>query len=330
MLTLLGQLCDCDGPPGRESRVFDKLRTHLVDAGLIVSSAPMGGLVAGGKEGSSPRLLLAAFADEPGLMLSAPFAEGIARAYRMGALPASAYSGRRIRTLRGDPGLVLPVEDGSAAEGPRWELRVDLGSAAALLPALEDSFAVLDESFSVDGTRLSGKALLARPACVLLAHLVAEDMASIEGCMVGFVGQGQLGPYGLRLMLRALAPRAVILVRGVRHAVQADAQGSAVRAGEGPVLVLRSGSTISHPALVEAIEVTARKAGMDLQRAVVSSTNPPGPAPEAALSGFPILELGYAVIDADRARQSVEQQDLEALGRLLRALPSEGRDAPIR
>ena len=330
MLTLLGQLCDCDGPPGRESRVVDVLRAHLVGAGLRVSSAPMGGLAAGDDEGSSPRLLLAAFVDEPGLMLSAPIAEGIARAYRLGALPASAYAGQRIRTLRGDTALVLPLDEGSSAEKSRWELRVDLGSASALLPPLEDSFAVLDQSFSLDGQRLTGKALPARAACALLAHLAAEGMASMQGCAIGFICQGQLGPYGLRLALRELAPRAAIVVRGVRHAAQPDAQGSAVRAGEGPVLILRDGSAISHPALVEAVEVTARKAGIDLQRAVLIRMNLPASAWEAAMSGFPVLELGYAAIDADCARQSVEQQDLEALDRLLRALASEDRVAAIR
>jgi len=320
VLSLIRRLCEADGPPGREAAVIDLIRAHLTEAGVRVSAAPMGGLTAGADPGGAARLMLAAAVDEPGLLLSEPVENGVARAYRLGALPASAYAGGRIRTLRGQSATVLPLDEGAGAGRLRWELKADLGSASAQLPQADGAFAVLDEPFSCDGTRLAGKALQDRAACAVLAHLAGEGKAQVQGCTFAFFCQGQLGLYGLRLALRALAPNAVILVRGLRHAARVDPQGSALLAGAGPVLVLRHGHSLSHSSLVAACESAASETGIALQRAVLGSTRPRSAAAEAVLSGIPLLEIGFAVIDADSSRQGVEMGDLEQLVSLISTL----------
>ena len=112
MLSLLGPLCAADGPPGRETAVVALIREHLAAAGVPHQPAPMGGLMAGDLQGKPLRLTFAAALDEPGLMLCEPVENGIAHAYRLGPLPAAAYAGRRIRTLRG---LGYALEPGEGA-----------------------------------------------------------------------------------------------------------------------------------------------------------------------------------------------------------------------
>jgi len=327
MLSLLGPLCAADGPPGREAAVVSLIRQHLAAAGVPHEPAPMGGLMAGDLQGKPLRLTFAAAVDEPGLMLCEPVENGIAHAYRLGPLPAAAYSGRRIRTLHGKPGLVLPLDEAEKTTPPRWELRVDLGSAEARLSAGDGAFAVFDEPFAGEAPRVTGKALGDRPACAVLADLAADDASKTLGCTFVFYAQGQLGEHGLRLALRALAPQAFVLVRGVRHAPQVDKSGSAVLAGSGPVLVLRRDASVSHPALVDACQRAAAEAGVTLQQAVLLSGKPARPPAESALGGIRRLELGYPLIAADRALPGVDLRDLEALQRLLRTLVAAESDA---
>jgi putative aminopeptidase FrvX len=327
MLSLLGPLCEADGPPGREAAVVRLIREHLAAAGVPHAPAPMGGLMAGDLHGKPLRLAFAAAVDEPGLMLCEPVENGIAHAYRLGALPAAAYAGRRIRTLRGQPGLVLPLDEAEKSLPPRWELRVDLGSAEAKLGAGDGAFAVFDEPFAGEAPRVTGKALGDRPACALLADLAADDASKTLGCAFIFYAQGQLGEHGLRLALRALAPQAFVVVRGVRHAPQVDKSGSAVLAESGPVLVLRRDASVSHPSLIDACERAADAAGVAVQQAVLLSEKPAHPPAETALAGIRRLELGYPLMEAECARQCVDLRDLEALRRLLRTLVGAELDA---
>ena len=322
MLSLLRPLCEADSPPGREAAVVSLIREHLAAAGVPQEPAPMGGLAAGGLQGRPLRLAFAAAVDEPGLMLYEPVENGIAHAYRLGPLPAAAYAGRRIRTLRGQSGLVLPLDEVEKEKltPPRWELRVDLGSEEAGLRAGDGAFAVFDEPFTSEASLLNGKALGDRPACAVLAELAPDAARDNLGCAFVFYGQGQLGEHGLRLTLRALAPQAFVLVRGVRHGPLPDKAGSAVLAGSGPVLILRRDASVSHPALIAACERAAAEAGVSVQKAVLLSEKPARPPAETALAGIRRLELGYPVLDADRARQRVDVRDLEALERLLRGL----------
>jgi len=320
MLSLLGQLCETDGPPGREAAVVRLIREHLAAVGVPHAPAPMGGLTAGDLRGRPLRFAFAAAVDEPGLMLCEPVENGIAHAYRLGPLPAAAYPGRRIRTLHGKPGLVLPLDEAKKSSPPLWELRVDLGSAEAKLGAGDGAFAVFDEPFAGEAPRVTGKALGDRPACAVLADLAAEDASKTLGCAFLFYAQGQLGEHGLRLALRTLAPQAFVLVRGVRHAPQVDKRGSAVLAGSGPVLILRRDASVSHPALVDACERVAAAAGIALQRAVLLSDQPAHPPAETALAGIRRLELGYPLVDADCALPGVDACDLEVLRLLLRTL----------
>jgi len=77
--------------------------------------------------------------------------------------------------------------------------------------------------------------------------------------------------------------------------------------------------------LVAACERAAVEAGVALQRAILLSDKPARPAAETALAGIRRLELGYPLMDADRARQGVDLRDLEGLIRLLQTLAA----API-
>jgi len=296
--------------------VVDLIRERLVAEGVPTQPGPLGGLVAGGGQ-AQPSIAFASAVDEPGLMLSEPVENGVALAYRLGPLPASAWFGQRIRTLDGRPALVLPNSETDAPRPPQWELRVDLGATNAPLAPGAAPFAVPDQPYSADHDQVTGKGLQDRAACAALVDLAIRTTRQDPRCIFIFYCQGQRGEHGLQLALRAIPPQAFVRLRGVRHAPTADANGSAVLAGGGAVLVLRHNASISHPALAEACERAATESDILLQRAVVLSEKPDRPPAETALGGLRRLELGFPVLDADCTRPRVEMRDLEALRRLL-------------
>jgi putative aminopeptidase FrvX len=197
---------------------------------------------------------------------------------------------------------------------------VDLGATDATLAPDAGSFAVPDQAFTTDDQQVAGKGLPDRAACAALVDLAIRTTRQDPHCIFIFYCQGQRSEHGLRLALRAFAPQAFVRLRGVRHAPTAGANGSAVLAGSGAVLVVRHNASVTHPALADACERAAAESGLLLQKAVVLSEKADLPPAETALGGVRRLELGFPVLDADCTRQRLDMRDLEALRRLLGAI----------
>ncbi len=329
MLSLLGPLCEADGPPGREAAVVSLIREHLAAAGVPHQPAPMGGLMAGDLQGKP-------------LRLDVRRRRGRTRADALRArrerhrprLPAWPTAGCRL--FRATHPHAAREARGSAPRGRGGELnaaalgtarRSGFGGGQAQVPGMAPLPCSMSRS-PAEAPRVTGKALGDRPACALLADLAADDASKTLGCAFLFYAQGQLGEHGLRLALRALAPQAFVLVRGVRHAPQVDKSGSAVLAGSGPVLVLRRDASVSHPALVDACERAAAEAGVSRAEgspALRQARSPAQPKPRWPASGASSL----AIRSWTRTVRvpCVDLRDLEALQRLLRTLVGAELDA---
>lgn len=185
-MTLLKELSEAFGPSGYESEVSEIIADSMKKAGFYVKYDSLGNVICK-KAGAGKTLMLSAFFDEPGFIVTDAYPDGTLSVREAGGTLGD--GAKRVRFESGRIGL-LKKENG--------KLKVDAGEKSkeeALKSFPIGSYAVFDSPYYSSGGFAVGKALSSRAAAAALIK-AAEELSAECSLYVVFTSQHLSGSRG--------------------------------------------------------------------------------------------------------------------------------------
>ena len=252
-----------------------------------------------------PRLLLAAHMDEVGLMVVDHDTDGSLRFEVVGGISERVLLGKSVVVgARRLPGVIgaAPVH---LLGGERLEavvrpaqMHIDVGAAnqeaARRLAPLGDRATFATEFAVLDGA-VRGKALDDRLGCATLIGLLRGGPYPVE-LHAAFTVQEEVGLRGARVAGYAVEPQAAIALDCAPANDLPDSRGREntqynARLGQGPVIYLADGRTISDSRLVEFVRRTAEGAGVPYQIRQPGGGGTDAGALQQTRQGVPVVSI---------------------------------------
>jgi len=289
-LAFLKELVNTPSPTSRETagqRVWLNYARRFAEETF---SDAYGNCVAVLNKGGSPRLMLAAHADEIAMTVCYINEQGFLYVRRLGGVNPATLPAQRvwIHTEKGPvPGVIGSVpphlqKKEAAKKPPEWgEIFVDIGAGsrkeAEKKVQVGDAVTLMDEFLQLTEEIAVGRAFDNRIGTFAVAETLrilsqGKEKPSAEICVVSNVME-EVGLFGARQIAYSLKPDAAVIV-DVTHAtdypgLKATLHGE-VKLGKGPAIT-RGGSC--HPEVVARLEKVARKRGIPLQIEAPSTTS---------------------------------------------------------
>lgn len=275
-LPLLTALAEAAGPSGREERVRAIVEPELAALCDRVEVDPLGSLI-GTREGSGPRLMLAAHMDEIGLMATHVEDRGFIRVIPLGGWDARTLIGQRVvvhgrEDLDGVVGMtpVHLLEQKDRAKAIEvTDLAIDVGLPAERVRELvrPGDVATRARALRPLGDLVTGKSLDDRVGVfVMLEALRAAGPSPAEVVAVATV-QEEVGLRGARVATARVRPDIALAIDTcpANDGPGAPANGPTTRLGDGTAIRIMDASAIGAPALVDLLTRIAREQGITHQ-----------------------------------------------------------------
>ena len=262
---LLGRLCECHGPSGREDDVARIVSAELVATGAEVTRDALGNLLGrrAGDAASGPRLMLAAHMDEISLMVNHIDERGFLRFITVGGWDARTLVGQRVivhgrSALPGVVGMtpVHLLDDAARNRSPKIEeLAIDVGLPADRVRALvrAGDMATRTRELIDLGDLVTGKSLDDRVGLyVMIEALRTAGPAVVEVHAVA-TAQEEVGLRGARVATTRVRPDIALAI----DTCPADdgpgtpASGPSTRLGKGTAIRVMDASAICAPSVVD-------------------------------------------------------------------------------
>lgn len=289
-LEFLRKLVNTPSPVGHEVRGqrvwLDYVRPF---AGETFSDA-YGNCVAVLNKGGSPRLMLAAHADEIAMAVNYINEEGFIYVRKMGGVDPAITKAQRVTIhaktgpVQGVVGNVAPhlMKEDKDGKAPKiHDLFIDIGVSsrkeAQALVQIGDPITLVDEFQLLRNDLAVARAFDNRVGTFAVAETLrllkaSEGKLKAEVCAVSNV-QEEVGLLGARQIAYSLHPDIAVVV-DVTHATDYPtvnkAQHGDIKIGDGPTL---THGGCNHPAVVERLAATAAKKKIPLQHEAMSATS---------------------------------------------------------
>ncbi|MCF7668258.1 MAG: M20/M25/M40 family metallo-hydrolase [Verrucomicrobia bacterium] len=289
-LEFLKTLVNTPSPCGYENRGQRVWLDYAKQFADECTADAYGNVVATLNKGGSPRLMLAAHADEIAMAVNYIDDEGFIYVRRIGGVDAAITRTHRI-TIHTGAGSVVGVvgnvaphlkKDDNNSKPPKiHELFIDIGAAdkkeAEQLVKIGDPI-TLNQEFELMRNNIAvGRALDNRIGTFAVAEtlrLLHEQGGTLnpEICVVSNIME-EIGTYGSRQIAYSLEPD-VALVIDVTHATDCPTidkrQHGDIRLGKGPTI---THGTCNHPIIVKRLEQIAESLNIEIQHETISSTS---------------------------------------------------------
>jgi endoglucanase len=289
-LDFLRTLVNTPSPTGHEVRGQRVWLDYVKPLADKTYSDAYGNCVAVLNEGGSPRLMLAAHADEIAMAVNYISDEGFIYVRRMGGIDAAITKAQRVvihtadGPVKGVVGNVAPhlsKQEGDPKPPKIHDLFIDVGAStrkeAEKLVRIGDPITLVDEFDLLRNNLAVARAFDNRIGTFAVAEslrLLKESKTKLtaEVCAVSNV-QEEVGLFGARQIAYSLKPD-VALVVDVTHATDyptvSKAQHGDVKVGKGPAL---THGGCNHPEVVARLEAVARVKKIPLQHEAMSATS---------------------------------------------------------
>src|SRR5262245_47513107 len=289
-LDFLRTLVNTPSPTGHEVRGQRVWLDYVKPLADKTYSDAYGNCVAVLNEGGSPRLMLAAHADEIAMAVNFISDEGFIYVRRMGGIDAAITKAQRVvihtaagpvKGVVGNVAIHLTKQEGDPKPPKIHDLFIDVGVStrkeAEKLVRIGDPITLVDEFDLLRNNLAVARAFDNRIGTFAVAEalrLLRESKTKLaaEVCAVSNV-QEEVGLLGARQIAYSLKPD-IALVVDVTHATDyptvSKAQHGDVKVGKGPAL---THGGCNHPEVVARIESVAKAKKIPLQHEAMSSTS---------------------------------------------------------
>ncbi|MDQ0188540.1 peptidase M42 [Alicyclobacillus cycloheptanicus] len=262
------ELSQYAAPSGAEAGISQALLRHVEDVADEVRIDRLGNAIAI-KHGRSPRVMLAAHADEPGVMVTHIDDQGFVRLVSVGDLDARSLVGRHVQFTNGVVGIVGVESEVKPADITFDHLYVDIGAESAeaahgrVRIGLEG---VIDERVVVlDDNRLVGRALDNRVGCSIAIETFRTLAAEGYAMSVVFTAQQAVGARGARTAAFQLKPDLAFVIDAAPAGDMPQAPRMALKLGAGPAVKVMDRTVIVPLNIKDLLMDSAKAAGVDIQ-----------------------------------------------------------------
>jgi len=330
---LLQRLCETVSVSGYEDAMISLFSDELRKRGLDPRVDKLGNVVAAQTPAQpvGPHILLWAHMDQVGFIVTQVLDTGFLRVARVGGVSRRFGVGTEI--VVPTPGGLVPGVMGIKSHHlatpeeeyqipPMSDWYVDIGArnseeAAALGAEVGRVVAFAPRFRKLGGARVSSPSLDNRLGCYLLLEVAGELAKRTTGCPVTLVGS-VLEEFNLRGLVPAARAAAPELALGIDVTPACDPPDLAGRGslalGRGPAVKVMDfhgrgtvDGVMAAPAVVAALEASARRRGLHIQKEVVLGVLTEGSRISSLLEGLP---LGGISIPLRYTHTPVETADL--------------------
>lgn len=307
-------------PSGTERAFGDILLQEVKDVADEVEIDVLGNTIAK-KRGAGPHILLAAHADEPGVMVIDIDDKGFLRVIGIGDLAPSSLINRQVHFTNGVTGLIC-VEEGTKLSDITYDaLFVDIGSVSET-DALERAYIGLSGAVGSDVQflnehRLVGRALDNRVGCaaaILAFRALAEAGRQVT---VAFTAQGVVGARGARTLAYQTHPDLALVIDAAPASDVPSGKRTTLSLGEGPAVKIMDGTAIVPLDVKNLLQTTAESHGIRIQHEVWPGGRSDAGAIQLSVDGVRLGGVSYPARQVGQTESIVDVRDVESLVQLV-------------
>ena len=321
MKDLLKKLTEVYGPSGNESKVAELVKHEITPFVDEAKLDKLGSLIAI-KKGTGAKVMLAAHADEIGLIVTHIDKEGFLRFDTVGGVSAFRLTGLRVVFASGQIG-VINAEKGDPATAGIDKLFIDIGAVSkeeAETKVSIGDFAAFRQDFIDLGDRVVAKAFDDRVGCAILVETAKRLKNSPNEVFYVFTVQEEVGLRGAVASAYSVDPDIGIAVDVTRTGDTPEAPTMDVSLGKGPAIKIKDSGIISNPRVKDLLIQTARDSGIPYQLEILISGATDASAIEKARSGVPSGVISVPSRYLHSPSEMVDVNDVENCVKLLIAV----------
>lgn len=310
--TLTKKIVTAYGPTGLETNVAHIIMDEIKPFIDSVRIDALGNVIAV-KNGTGPKVMLAAHMDEIGIMVTHIDENGFLRFTNLGGLNPYVLLGTRCIFGNGTRG-VYGAEKLEAGESLTLaKMYVDIGAtsrAEAMEKVQIGDCAGADYECIDLGKRMVSKAMDDRIACVVLIETIKQLKNPAAECHFVFTVQEEVGLRGARTSAYAVDPDYGIAVDVTRTGDTPKGVTMEVSLGKGPTVKVRDSSVLCHPAMIQYMKEVASKEGIPYQMEVLEAGGTDSGAIHLTKSGVPSGVMSIACRYIHTPSEMVDMDDV--------------------
>jgi tetrahedral aminopeptidase len=320
MKDLIIKLTETIAPSGAEKDFQNTLLNLVKDVADEVFIDRLGNGVAR-KHGDGPHIMLAAHADEAGVMVIDVDANGYLRLISVGDVSSASLIGRHIRFTNGITGVVGVEKDVKLQDVHIDNLYVDIAAdsretaLARVFIGLEGVIA--EEVVSLDEHRIAGRALDNRVGCAVAIEAFRNAAAEGKNVSLVFSSQSEVGGRGAKTAAYQLLPDLAIVIDAAPAGDMPDAPRMELALGQGPAIKIMDKTAIVPLRVKDHLIESAKRAGVAIQYEVWAKGMTDAGSIQLAVDGILVGGLSYPARYVGGPSTIVDVRDAEAAVALL-------------
>jgi putative aminopeptidase FrvX len=321
MKDLIKRLTETYGPSGSEGKVNEMIKQEIAPYVDEVKFDKLGSLIAV-KKGSGAKVMLAAHADEIGLIVTYIDKEGFLRFDTIGGVSIFRLTGMRVVFADGLIG-VISAEKGDPATAGVDKLYIDIGVTSkeeAESKVSIGDFAVFRQDCVDLGDRVVAKAMDDRIGCVVLVEAAKRLKDSPNEIHFVFTVQEELGLRGATASAYSVDPDIGIAVDVTRTGDTPESSIMDVSLGKGPAIKVKDSGIIANPKVKDLLVQTAKEQNIPYQFEVLIGGATDASSIEKTRGGVPSGVISVPSRYVHSPSEMVDINDVENSIRLLVAV----------
>ncbi len=296
MKELIKSLASHVAPSGTEAGFQNILLDHVKEIADDVFIDTLGNGIAT-KNGKGPHIMLAAHADEPGVMVIHIDKKGFLRLIPVGNMNPISLIGRHIRFVNGVTGIVGVESKVKTKDIAFDNLYVDIGVSSLEQAKGKVNIGlegvILEPVVELDDNILIGRALDNRVGCSIAIEVFKQ--AALEGYHISlvFTAQQTVGARGAKTATFRLQPDLAIVIDAVPAGDMPDAEQMDIKLGAGPAIKIMDGTAIVPLDVKDHLLDSAKAAGVEVQHEVWPKSLTDAGSIQLSVDGIPVGGVSY-------------------------------------
>lgn len=329
MKRLIQNLTEVSSPSGSENAVREVILAELEPLADEIRVDALGNVIArkGKISSNGKRVIVAAHMDETGLIATHIDENGFVRFNTIG-IPAPRYLlGGRVRFSNGVQGVIGSEKTAKPNEIPGAdELFIDVGATSQKgCPVSMGDVAAFERSFLELGERLVAKSLDNRAGVAVAIETLRKLEGSPNEIYFTFTVQGTVGARGATVSAFEVDPQIGLVIDATPAGDTPNPVSRGISLGKGPGIKVKDSQMLADPKVIAWMEDTAEKAGIPVQREVLTHGSTDARSIQLTRSGVPTGGLVLPCRYIHSPSEMMDYGDVENAVDLLIAL----LDAPI-
>lgn len=320
MKDLIIQLTQAIAPSGAERDFQNTLLNLVKDVADEVFIDKLGNGIAR-KHGDGPHIMLAAHADENGVMVIDVDDQGYLRVITVGDVSPASLIGRHIRFTNGVTGVVGVEKNVKVQDLSIDNLYIDI-AAESRAAAAERVFiglegVVTEEVVSLDEHRLAGRALDNRVGCAIAINAFQKAASEGKNVSLVFSSQSGVGGRGATTAAYQLMPDLAIVIDAVPAGDMPEAHRMEIALGQGPAIKIMDKTAIVPLRVKDHLIDCAKRVGVAVQYEVWAKGTTDTGSIQLSVDGILVGGLSYPARYVGGPSTIIDVRDAEAAVQVL-------------